>query len=246
MVKNYLLTSLLCLFISFPAFASGIPVYDASTFAQMITQLDQMSKDYQKQLEQLEQAVKQANAMTGTRNMGSFANGAVQSDLRRYLPNTWEETMNMMSAGGLGATATGTQGIYSNLLSTYKPRAGADLMTSDPSGTISKAFDRRSNTTYAAMATAEQSYNSIETRISTYEDMLEELNNTTDLKASVDLGSRISAENGLLMSDLLRMNAIQMQQKSAEDNQSLVSTTRASAANKYDATKAKNIFKEEE
>lgn len=246
MVKKYILTLLLCLSLNSPAFAGGIPVYDASTFTQMVTQLNQMSKDYQKQLEQLEQAVKQANAMTGTRNMGSLANGAAQSDLRRYLPNTWEETMHMMSAGGLGATATGTQGIYSNLLSTYKPLAGADLMISDPSGTVSKAFDRRSNTTYAAMATAEQTYNSAETRIGTYEDMLGELNNTTDVKASVDLGSRISAENGLLMSDLLRLNAIQMQQKSAEDNQSLVSTARASAANKYDATKAATIFKKEE
>lgn len=246
MVKKYCLISLLCISLTAPAFAGGIPVYDASTFTQMVTQLNQMSKDYQKQLEQLEQAVKQANAMTGTRDMGSLANGAAQSDLRRYLPNTWEETMHMMSAGGLGATATGTQGIYSNLLSTYKPLAGADLMTSDPSGTVSKAFDRRSNTTYAAMATAEQTYNSAETRISTYENMLGELNNTTDVKASVDLGSRISAENGLLMSDLLRMSAIQMQQKSAEDNQSLVNAARASAANKYDATKAATIFKKEE
>ncbi len=237
---------LICLFISTSGYASGIPVYDASGFAQMVTQLDQMSKDYQKQLEQLEQAVKQANAITGTRNMGAVNNSAYDADLRRYLPNTWQETMNMMSAGGLGTTATGTQGIYSNLLSTYKPLAGADLMTSDPSGTVSKAFDRRSNTTYAAMATAEQSYNSAETHIGTYEDMLSELNNTTDVKASVDLGSRISAENGLLMSDLLRMSAIQMQQKSAEDNQSLVNAARASAANKYDATKAATIFKKEE
>ena len=246
MLKKYLLISLLIFSLNVPAFASGIPVYDASTFTQMVTQLNQMSKDYQKQLDQLEQAVKQANAITGTRDMGSLANGAAQSDLRRYLPNTWEETMHMMSAGGLGTTATGTQGIYSNLLSAYKPLSGSSLMASDPSGTMSKAFDRRSNTTYAAMATAEQSYNSVEGHIGTYEDMLGELNNTTDLKASVDLQSRISAENGLLMSDLLRMSAIQMQQKSAEDNQSLVSTARASAANKYDATKAATIFKKEE
>lgn len=246
MVKKYILTSLLCLSLTSPAFAGGIPVYDASTFTQMVTQLNQMSKDYQKQLEQLEQAVKQANAITGTRDMGSLANGAAQSDLRRYLPNTWEETMHMMSAGGLGTTATGTQGIYSNLLSAYKPLSGSSLMASDPSGTMSKAFDRRSNTTYAAMATAEQSYNSVEGHIGTYEDMLGELNNTTDLKASVDLQSRISAENGLIMSDLLRLNAVQMQQKSAEDNQSLVGAARASASNKYDASKAANIFKEEE
>jgi hypothetical protein len=48
------------------------------------------------------------------------------------------------------------------------------------------------------------------------------------------------------MSDLLRMSAVQMQQKSAEYNQSLVSTARASAANKYDASKAATIFKKEE
>lgn len=246
MFKRTFLISLLCLSLATPALAGGIPVYDASTFTQMVTQLDQMSKDYQKQLEQLEQAVKQANAITGTRNMGSLANGTAQSDLRRYLPNTWEETMNMMSANNLGATAIGTQGIYNNLLSTYKPLSGSHLMKSDPAGVVSKAFDRRNNTTYAAMAAAEQSYNSSDVRLQTYEDMLGELNNTSDLKSSVDLQTRISVENGLLMNDMLRMSAIQMQQKSAEENQALVNAARASAANQYDASKAANIFKKEE
>lgn len=246
MVRNDILAAFFIMFISSPAFASGIPVYDVSSFTQMITQLDQMSKDYQKQLEQLDQAVKQANAMTGKRNMGSLANGSAESDLRRYLPNTWEETMHMMSSDGLGTTATGTQGIYSNLQSDYKPLSGSQLMTADPSGTVSKAFNRRSNTTYAAMATAEQSYNSVEGHIGSYENMLNALDNTTDLKSSVDLQSRISAENGLIMSDLLRLNAVQMQQKSAEDNQALVNAARASAANKYDASKSATIFKHEE
>ena len=245
-MKKIWIFPLIYLFIPTSGFASGIPVYDASGFAQMVTQLDQMSKDYQKQLEQLEQAVKQANAITGTRNMGSVNNSAYDADLRRYLPNTWQETMNMMSASGLGASATGTQGIYSNLLSTYKPISGSDLMSTDPNGTVSKAFERRNNTTYAAMATAEQSYNNASSRIETYENMLSELNTTTDLKSSVDLQSRINAENGLLMSDLLRLQAVSIQQKSADDNQSLVNAARASKANHYDASKAATIFKEEE
>jgi hypothetical protein len=75
--------------------------------------------------------------------------------------------------------------------------------------------------------------------------MLGEINTTIDLKASVDLQSRISAENGLLMSDFLRLQAIDMQQKSAEGNQTLVNAARASKANRYNASKAATIFKKE-
>lgn len=119
-------------------------------------------------------------------------------------------------------------------------------MSADPNGTVSKAFERRNNTTYAAMASAEKSYNKVSSHIETYENMLGQLNTTTDLKSSVDLGSRISAENGLLMSDLLRLQAVSIQQKSADDNQSLVNAVRASKANQYDASKAAKIFKKEE
>ena len=60
-MKKIWILPLIYLLIPTSTFASGIPVYDASGFAQMVTQLDQMSKDYQKQLEQLEQAVKLVN-----------------------------------------------------------------------------------------------------------------------------------------------------------------------------------------
>ena len=45
---------LLFIYISPAAHAQGIPVYDASSFTQMVTQLESMSKDYQKQMEQLD------------------------------------------------------------------------------------------------------------------------------------------------------------------------------------------------
>lgn len=51
------------------------------------------------------------------------------------------------------------------------------------------------------MAASEQAYNRISNRINTYENMLDELNNTTDLKASVDLQARI-AENGMILNEL--------------------------------------------
>ncbi len=245
LVLSYLVISLfLC--VPHAARAQGIPVYDASSFTQMVSQLDAMSKDYQKQMEQLEQAIRQADAITGTRDMGSLNNTTLESELRRYLPTTWQQTMNMMNAQGLGSSGLGTQSIYSNLTDAFQPLPGSEFLPDDPAGPISQALDRRNNTTYAAMAASEQAYNSISTRIDAYENMLEELNNTEDLKASVDLQARIAAENGMIMNELIRLQAIQMQQKAAADNEILTTYRRATTANKYDAVKASNAFKSEE
>ena len=231
---------------SSPASAGGTLVYDASNYSQMISQLESMSRDYQKQLEQLDQAVKQANALTGPRNMGSLNNSALESELRRYLPTTWQETMHMVNAQGLGSAGIGTQSLYKSLTQTFKPLPGSEFLPSDPSGPAAQALDRRSSITYAAMAASEQAYNNIAARIDAYEHMLEELNSTTDLKASVDLQSRITAENGMILNELIRLQTMQMQQKAAEDNETLTTYRRAAAANKYDAAKAANAFKPQE
>ena len=242
---SYLVISLF-IYVSPAAHAQGIPVYDASAFGQMVTQLDSMTKDYAKQLEQLDQAVRQADAITGPRNMGSLKNSSLESELRRYLPNTWQQTMNMMNAQGLGSAGLGTQSIYGNLTDTFRPLPGSEFLPSDPTGPIAQAVDRRNNTTYAAMAASEAAYNNISTRIETYEDLLEELNNTTDLKASVDLQARITAENGMILNELIRLQALQIQQNAATDNETLTTYRRATAAHKYDRAKAADAFKPEE
>lgn len=229
-----------------PARAQGIPVYDAAGYAQILTQLEQMTQDYQKQIEQLSEAVKQTNALTGTRAMGTLANGNLEADLRRYLPNTWQETMNMMSVSGLNGAGLGTQGTYNDLYALYEPLKGADAITTDPSGATAQALDRRTGTTYAAMAAGEQAFNSIPRRMETYETLLTELDNTEDLKGSIDLLARISAENGFILNEMMRLNAIQIQQRAATDNQELNSYKRSHTANQYNADTAANAFKLEE
>jgi|GEM_PF-2842808 len=74
------------------------PVYDAASYSQLASQLNQMANEYQKQLEQLNQAIKQTQASTGTRGMGSLANSPLEQELRRYLPNSWQQTMSMIGA----------------------------------------------------------------------------------------------------------------------------------------------------
>ncbi|PZQ45460.1 MAG: hypothetical protein DI551_07275 [Micavibrio aeruginosavorus] len=248
MIKTTFLPCLLTAILVFSpaAYGQGIPVYDASSFSQMVTQLEAMSKDYQKQLEQLNEAVKQTNALTGPRNMGSLNNSPLEAELRRYLPNTWQQTLNMMNAQGLGNSAINTRNIYSILEAAYKPLPGAEFIPSDPEGPTAKALDNRNRTTYAAMAASEQAYNNIAGRLETYESLMEKLNNTTDLKESVDLQARIAAETGIAMTEILRLQAIQMQQQAATDNETLTTYRRASTANKYDPVKAAESFKPKE
>ena len=74
--------------------AQGIPVYDGASWAQTAIELQEMAKDYQKQIEQLE-------SMTGARNAGALSNGVFEQQLKQYLPNSWEETMDMINAGTL-------------------------------------------------------------------------------------------------------------------------------------------------
>lgn len=213
-------------------YAQGIPVYDNSQFLQsvqqtanMLKQIEQMAKDYQKQVEQLEESVRQTTALTGGRGMGSFMNGEQEAQLRRYLPQDWQDALN-----GAGNIA----GIVQQLESELDVMPGAEFVSTDPNGVIAQNYDRRNQTAITAMAASQQAYNTMQQRIGGYEAMLSELDNTQDLKASVDLLARISIENGLILSELMRMNAIQMQVQASRDVQEITSARRAARANSYD------------
>jgi type IV secretion system protein VirB5 len=217
-------------------------VYDPWNHAELVTQFNQMVKSYQQQLQQLQQQIQQTGALTGTRSMGGLLNGTAEADLRRYLPPDWQTTLAMGGATGLTSSATRTQNLYSGYYRTYVPISGAVAIASDPTGPLATALDRRTETTYASMAAAEQSYNATTPRVSTYEALLKQVDATTDLKASIDLQSRINAENGLAINELVRLNSLQVQQKASEDNQALTGIHRSVTANTFDPTAAQNAF----
>jgi hypothetical protein len=116
--------------------------------------------------------------------------------------------MNMGGATGLNSNGAQTQGLYNNYYNTYQPVSGASAITRDPTGPIAQSIDRKTATTYSSMAASEQSYNTVAPRTTTYETLLQQVDTSPDLKSSVDLQSRIAAENGLTQNELVRLNAI--------------------------------------
>lgn len=228
-VKLLLIGSLLI--ISSPSFSQGIPVYDNASVTQTILQLQEMAEDAQRQLQQIE-------AMTGSRNAGSLSNGAYEQQLKQYLPNTWEETINMINTGSLPSGALGTQGIFAEIYNQYDPIKGIEAYASNPNGSDAILLDRKTGTTVAAMAASEQIFNQTDQRNQIYQNLLAEVSSSADMKNSVDLQARIAAENGMALNELMRQNAMQMQQRAVSDNESLVDLKRASNANKYDPAQA--------
>jgi len=146
--------------------------------------------------------------------------------------------IGLNNASGLGTSALQTQSIYNDLLTTYNPITGADLFPSNPTGTLAKAHDRRSQTTTASMAASESTYNNAANRMQGYETLLGELNTSPDLKSSVDLLARISTENGLLMNEILKLQALQIQLITAAEGQKITNTRRINNAQAYNENTA--------
>ena len=222
--------------------AGGIPVIDGVAITHAITQLNEMAKDYQTQLDQLDQALNTYNSLTGGRDIGDLLNSSADQDLRRALPADLQDMIGLNNANGLGSAGLQTQGIYGDLLTNYNPISGAELFTNDPTGTLATAHDRYKDTTYAALAASESSYNNATKRLAGYEALLTELNTSPDLKSSVDLLARISVENGILMNELMKMQALQMQLNGAAQNKIITDTRRINTASTYDTTAATQAF----
>ncbi len=236
-LRHLLITA--CMVIALPSssYSGGIPVIDAANLAKMAEematmqrQLDQMTTAYSKQLEQLDQAVQQTGAVTGTRQMGSLLNGAEEQQMRHYVP----DNMGDLLGGGQNIPVASTvPQDFTRLREEYQPLAPEDFGESAAALPGNAAYLERNNSDYAALATSQAAYRNAGNRMKGYEAMLKELNETQDVKGSVDLLARISAENGIIMNEMIRLQSLQMQMAAAADNHALTGHRAVYDANQY-------------
>lgn len=210
--------------VSSNAGAQGIPVYDNAQNVNQLQELVHMVEQIENMAQQLEAAREGNLAITGTRNMGSLLNGSTEARMRRYAPDSLEDLINITESGNVSSSAYGTRSTYNRLYSEVNPVTTAELNPSNPSYTSAVAYERNVNTTLAAMAATDGAYGNAARRTETYEAMLSELNNTPDMKASIDLQTRANIENGMVLNELTRLLAIQTQLLAAENNQEIADT----------------------
>lgn len=205
-----------------PAGAQGIPVYDNSVWIIGGQQLAEQAAN---------RALMEAN-LAGKRKYGELLNGNVDKDTRRYAPQSMNELLNAMNAD-LPSSTSEVRSIYGKLNQEYSPLTASQLTPGNPTHPTAVAYERQVNTTFAAMAASETAYNNAEVRTQNFERIMDELNNTEDLKSSVDLQTRAIIESGLVNAEQVRLNALQIQLEASQSNEQLAARKRNYEINQY-------------
>ena len=208
---------------------------NALTAARTLEQYQQMVESYRTQLEQLEEAARQVQALTGPRGMSRLRNGTAFRTARRYAPSSWRDTLLILERGGNPGNARDVRRIMEEIYDEYGIGGAEDYNPINPNDPAARAFQNRRDTTYAAAAISETSYNQTESRVETMESFLDEIERAGDMKAISDLNARIGAENGLLLAELIRLNAIRMQQAAAAETQRMADEERLRAMTDFES-----------
>lgn len=220
---------------------AAMPVIDVTNIVQntltairTLQQYEQMLKDYKTQLDELDQAIKQVESLTGNRGIGDLLNGGAYREARRYTPTTWRDTMRILEAGGLPGSVADVLAIYEGHSDQYQIAERNVYNVVDEDAPNAVAFAQRRDTNFAAMAVSEASYNQSQHRMENYESLMASIEDAVDMKAIGDLTARINAENGTALAELIRLTAVQMQQVAAVQNHDLVDETNMKRQTTYE------------
>lgn len=171
---------------------------------------------------EIEKLMKQVNGdLTSHSGWGNYQSRDYQS--YGGSARDWSGVMQMAEAGrGAGALGESMGGI-------------ANQFPSDPSTYNRGVADKRnqqyyalkSQTVLAARAASELDYNKIQDQIAYQRMLQEQIEKTNDLKAAVDLSSRIQVEGNLITLEILRQSALANQQQAIAEQ----STVNAALSN---------------
>jgi type IV secretion system protein VirB5 len=208
--------SLLAIIMATPldAQAQGIPVIDTQTLIQAtiqaeraLQQIDQLSKQYAKQIEQLSVAIEQRDALLGARGAGALLNGAAERDARRGVPATLEELLRL-AEGGRVPTLEELRRLMDARERELELAPMERIGRRDAPDRSARSYERQRRGVMANLAVSEKAYGDAAQRVVVYEQLMSAIERTPDLKASTDLVSRLLAENGLTMNELVRLQAL--------------------------------------
>jgi type IV secretion system protein VirB5 len=225
-----------------PAHGQGYPVIDIANVIQStlqaeraLEQIDQLSRQYAKQIEELSVAIQQRDALLGSRGLGRLLNGPQARSARRGLPSTFEELLRTLASAGGPRSFEELRALYearSRELDLARPE---DVNPGRPEGRTARVYARERTATLARLAVSEKAFADASRRVESYEQLMEAIDASPDLKASTDLANRILAENGLTMNELLRLQALALASATAGRAHELVDTSNVAEIAVYES-----------
>jgi type IV secretion system VirB5/TraC/TraE/TrbJ family protein len=201
------------LFLTLPAHAQWAVV---DVFAQvqwptqirtMVEQYNILKAQYEKLRQQVVEAERTNQYITGATGKAWLINGVAEQTERRWLPSSWQDVIAMQKAG-LNA------GRYSDRLKWYEDR----LKTIDSKIIVPGVPGHRANWNYqlssdhtrAAFSAAEALFDNLDKRLRNVEALNAQIERADSLKQAIDLNSRMLAEQSFISIELARLQSMQL------------------------------------
>lgn len=211
MKKLILCTLSFALLCTLPQAQAALPVVDTSAINQAILQFQQLKRQYDMMNKQYDELVALKDNLTGSYGMGSLLNGLEDQSSRRPLPQTWQEVVQMQ-----------TQGFYGDRLKHYSlmlPTIDIKLLSSNLKDRDVIGYKLAKENTQSAFAATEAIYNQLEKRLKTIESLVGQIDQTQNVKETMDLNSRIVAETGFVSLEMARLNSLQLNLQATLQNE---------------------------
>ena len=188
-----------------PAAAQGIPVNDSAAISRLIAQLTQMGQIYTRQNEELTQALRLVQSLTNATTYGTSLDTAALAALRTALPAEMSRLNSLHMSGH--ATTARSVALYNTLTTRYGLMAPDAYDPADPTTEAAQAWRAHRDAQLATAVSTQVVYDSLAEREAFYARAMTELDTRAELKESVDILARLTAENGRLLMDLIRVQA---------------------------------------
>ena len=197
MTSRYLRALMSCAATAFAltAHAQGLPVFDSSSFGQMVLSVKALS-------DQLTQLQATYRAVSGTRNLGGVL---YNQALRGYLPADWARVYDTAAAGGYAGISGPLRAVQD----------GERLPGTVPDAQASIAARSRS-TAITDKAVGLRAFEGARERLAQIELLMRQINLTRDAKGVQEIQARIGVEQAAVQNETTKLQLVAMLQRAEE------------------------------
>ena len=186
--------------------AAGIPVHDSTNLAQIAATVTALLDIYARQSEELTEARRTVTAVTGQLGLGTIHRTPTLRRMPRALPPLMADLQRLADLPANPDLARSVA-LYGRLTDRFGLLAETAYEPRDPAAPYAQAWRADRDAQLAAATSAAVAYEHLDARHALYTALLDELDAREDLKASVDVLARLTAENGRLLMELIRLQS---------------------------------------
>lgn len=177
-----------------PVMAQGIPVFDATRAADFLQQFARMKEQLDTAKDQLAEAQRMYEAVTGDRGLGNLMRNA---QLREYLPDDLRTVYDSANGGGYA----GISGSINDIL--------RDERLNGSVADMRRSIEERSRAAAATdKAVGLRAYEGAQQRLAQIEGLMDEISRTQDQKAIEELQARIAGEQAAIQNETTKLQMI--------------------------------------